>query len=517
VVGETRINGGGNSIAVKGNVAFVTAADTGLHIVDIAEVTTPQRIGGFSTNQQLGPVLIEGDFAFVGAQTGFFTFDIRDARNPVQLRFVSAPPVRDWLVRDGQLYALSGPELRAYDVTEPGNPRQHHRVPLRKEMQGLTVEGAFAYMGGFEQLEIISLKRAANPQSITNFTGTGESQSDVKISGHYAYVTEEAKALHIIDLTAESPKLSGTFTNQNSVATAVMGDFAYIADLQRGITVVDLRDPGNPVPAGFYASGRSQDVVVRGTHLYVANFIDGLLILDISSPADPTFVSQLATARSAVGVVVRDEIAYVSGGSAGLHLVNIGNKANPQLLSTIPGGVVCAEVNGTIVYASLTPNTIAVLDCTYPASPKKIDTLTTRGWAVKMMIDENYLYCAELGGGVEVFDVKNASSPRRVGGNSRYTVTSIAASVDRVYLATRGDGLTESYLYKDAIIGGISRFSPITTLRVEGPPTLSGTLETSSDFIEWTGIESVTFGERVAELLYPGGNAAHQFYRMRVK
>lgn len=515
VVGQTQIDGEINSIKVKENIAFVTAGISGLHLIDFQNKVNPQRIGGFSTSQLLGPVLVFGDLLFVGAQTGFYSFDASDPLNLRELSFTKLRiPVRDWLVEQGKLYVMSGSDLAAYDISDPSKITREHLIPFAHEMQALTIQNGTAFVGGFEQMEIISLTSIANPQSITNISRTGMAGADIAIRGNFAYVTDENDGLHIIDLS--EAQLSATFTNQSSVATALGEEFAYLADLRRGITVVDVRDPGNPTQAGFYNSGRSQDVFLHGTHLYVASFTNDLLILDVTSPTQPAFVSQLPLPGWSLAVVVSDEIAYVSGGNGGLHLVDVRTNESPQLLSTITGAVRCAAVKQKTAYASLIQDKILVLDCSDPKNPRLTETLATREWPVGMTIDGNHLYVAELGGGVEVFDISDALAPRRVGGNSRYIVTRIAAAAERLYLATQGDGFTPAYKFKTPTIEQFSRTDSVSKFRVHGPPKVDAALEFSKDFIEWFEGATLSLGEAPSEVIHSSNVEAHQFYRLRV-
>ena len=123
---------------------------------------------------------------------------------------------------------------------------------------------------------------------------------------------------------------------------------------------------------------------------------------------------------------------------------------------------------------------------------------------------------AELGGGVEVFDISDTLAPRRVGGNSRYIVTSIAAAAGRLYLATQGDGFIPAYKFKTVSIEQFSRTDSISILKIQGPPKVDASLEFTNDFTEWFDGVTLNLGENPSEISKPSSDA-QQFYRVRLR
>ncbi len=64
---------------------------------------------------------------------------------------------------------------------------------------------------------------------------------------------------------------------------AVIGKYAYVADGDTGLRVVDVSTPSAPVEAGFYDTPWSAlRVAVAGGTIYVADSSGGLLILRLT-------------------------------------------------------------------------------------------------------------------------------------------------------------------------------------------------------------------------------------------
>ena len=62
----------------------------------------------------------------------------------------------------------------------------------------------------------------------------------------------------------------------------VNGTIAYAADYQKGLIVVDVSDPSNPIKiAQYFDGGHAYDVEVINKIAYVADRDDGLEIIEI--------------------------------------------------------------------------------------------------------------------------------------------------------------------------------------------------------------------------------------------
>ena len=87
---------------------------------------------------------------------------------------------------------------------------------------------------------------------------------------------------YIFDLETPSAfKLIGQFDSGGTVwGSWVENDIAYIADYSKGLLIVDISDPNNPVLLeSHFDGGAGQDVVVSGGYIYFADRHDGLEIL----------------------------------------------------------------------------------------------------------------------------------------------------------------------------------------------------------------------------------------------
>ncbi len=101
--------GTGGAVALDGNHAFVANFQSGLHVLDISDLTSPSRLGGAQCSGYPRGIALAGGYAYVSAQTsdpnasgvGLQIFD----RSPGNAK----PPVALSIARSGPVLSISWP------------------------------------------------------------------------------------------------------------------------------------------------------------------------------------------------------------------------------------------------------------------------------------------------------------------------------------------------------------------------------------------------------------------------
>ena len=157
---------------------------------------------------------------------------------------------------------------------------------------------------------------------------------------------------------------------------------------------------------------------VAGSYAYVADDDRGLQILDISNPAAPTLAGSYDTRGYAYGVSVVGNYAYVADGVSGLQILNISNPAAPTLVGTYDttGYCLCRERGGQLRLcggrrsAACRSSTSATL----PPRPC-VGTCDTSGYAYGVSVAGNYAYVADGYSGLQILNISNPAAPTLVG------------------------------------------------------------------------------------------------------
>ena len=291
------------------------------------------------------------------------------------------------------------------------------------------------------------------PLHVGGFDTSGQAFG-VAVNGNYAYVADGAAGLQIIDIrNPASPTRVGGFDVWNAVSgvnpnpwgiwgqnsgiaydVAVSGDYAYVADADAGLQIINIRNPARPSrEGGFDTSGQAYGVAVSGDYAYVADNTAGLQIIDIRNPNSPSRVGSFDTTGNAYGVVVSGDYAYVADQSGGLQIIDIRNPASPSRVGGfVLGNAWDVSVSGD--YAYVVGSGLQIIDIRNPASPSRVGSLDNAGVAVA--VSGNYAYVA---GGV--IDIRNPASPSRVGSFTTGNAYGVAVSGDYAYVADRSSGL----------------------------------------------------------------------------
>ena len=113
-------------------------------------------------------------------------------------------------------------------------------------------------------------------------------------------------------------------TTGDASRVAIAGSYAYVADYDSGLAIIDISDPTNPgTPVYADTTGDARGVAVAGSYAYVADSGSGLAIIDISEPTNPGVPVYADTTGYACGVAVAGSYAYVADGSSGLAIIDL--------------------------------------------------------------------------------------------------------------------------------------------------------------------------------------------------
>ena len=167
------------------------------------------------------------------------------------------------------------------------------------------------------------IKGSIDTTGLTSATG-------VYFSGSYAYVADGESGLQVIDIsTPASQAIIGSVNTPISANTPgktmgvhVSDNYAYVAGY--GIygsvfQVIDISTPSSPEIVGSVVLWIS-DIYVSGSYAYVTNG-SGLQVIDISTPSSPAIIGSVDTPSEARGVHVSDSYTYVAFGYGGLTVI----------------------------------------------------------------------------------------------------------------------------------------------------------------------------------------------------
>ncbi|NLH37755.1 MAG: hypothetical protein GX468_06455, partial [Thermotogaceae bacterium] len=100
---------------------------------------------------------------------------------------------------------------------------------------------------------------------------------------------------------------------KNAQSAFTYNNYAYVADGEYGITIIDIADPQTPFKiTSFDTPGFAYSVYVKDNIAYVADGEKGLVIIDVSNVQKPNQLSIVDTPGLACGIYVQDNYAYIA-------------------------------------------------------------------------------------------------------------------------------------------------------------------------------------------------------------
>lgn len=473
---------------------YLTAGPRGLEIWDVADITSPEKLGSlalsyFGVTVPAGPLDLSGTYACISTSWGYLhVVDVSDPTNPVDVGFngQGGNPSTDVFVSGGQVY-LGGPKLSRFLIQPDGSLQLTGQFPYNNPTQSsVFVSGGHAYTTESGDLVVFDVGTSGFP--IVSVTSIGNAR-DVVVSGNIAYVGDGIDGVHVFDVsnpaapveigtelthgasslllngtslhvtgsyrfrvldvsTPTAPSEVGQFVSAGSAYDVdVAGNHAYVASSARGLHVLDISDRTNPVTVGHadVDAGAVLDLSTVGDIVYAASQFAGLRVFDVQDPANPVEIAQHATPDYARGVSADGSHAYVADLSGGLRVFDVGNPAAPVEIGSLAlsgsSNHVC--LRGDVAYVANGDAGLSVVDVSTPAAPALIGTASSAGYTADVFVEADYAYLADFGGGLRVLDVSNPAAPAVAGtwDEPGLTIGGVTVQGGFAYLMDAGEGM----------------------------------------------------------------------------
>ncbi len=302
---------------------------------------------------------------------------------------------------------------------------------------------------------------------------------DVKVSGNYAYLTNDLGILYVIDVSDKNnPKIVGKCPGIDSAnIVIVQDDYAYVSytswiapednESQEaasicGFKIIDIKDKNNPEVAGSYISGEKSrkfvsGMFIKGNYAFLNSTIllentdeSQLEIVDISDKSSPKLAGSCKIEGTPNSIFVQDSYAYINNSyfdyqtkqytqESKLFIVDIKNIKNPKVTGycNIPANSWSIFIKDGFAYTtssimdeetkSYSNSTLQVIDITNKSAPLSKGKCSIPGGAWEIDIKDNFLIISNNEGGINIIDINDASNPKvvnslKTSGNS-YDIT----------------------------------------------------------------------------------------------
>ncbi|MFH1841882.1 MAG: hypothetical protein ABIF77_01630, partial [bacterium] len=280
VVGRLSLPSEGEGVAYLGHYAYVAGAEAGLHVVDIADPANPVMVQTINT--------------------------VKYAERVETIRTFANQTLYDIAL------VVEGTEgITTYDITDPANTESFN--------QGTTaVDGNKLFI---------------------------EEPEDPDEPFH-VYLAESWKGIRVFESSPEFPGLINYFgvfsgTLGYALGVAVKDGYAYVADNEMGLVVLDVRElvyGSVQVVSSCDTDNHAEDIAIIDDYAYVADGEGGLVVFRINGPDEPVKVADLDLNGYNKALVARDNLVCIAAGGGGVHFVDITTPADPIFMGSIVTG-----------------------------------------------------------------------------------------------------------------------------------------------------------------------------------
>jgi parallel beta-helix repeat protein len=455
-IGSYDTSGYAYGVAVSVNTVYIADGWDGVKIVDVTDPKHPVQIGSYKTPGWAFGIAVSGTLAYVAdAFKGLRVVDVSDPAHPAEVgTYEPRGDFRSAVVAGPLIYIADRSwGLRIVNGSNPAQPVQLNSYGFMGNAREVAVMGTYAYVAsGYYGLRVVDMSDPAHPKEV----GTYPTQSyalSVEVVGNYAYVAtgpqSSDRGLHIVDITDPArPNLVGFYPiSPDQVETGgavrgmtVRGGIAYIAN-EHGLLMIDVTNPFAPTWQSFiYLSGvraATVAVAIGGTMAYVAQRDSGFSIVDIANPNSPGLVGIFQTPGPAEGIAVSEGKAYVAAGWAGLCIVDVSNPGQPRELGSYdtPGWAFGVAESGTLAYIADGNAGIQIVDVSDPFTPTLVASHNTSGFAYNTWVVGSSIYVADGEGGLIILEAVPSSVTASGEPGPRREITEEAGKKFRPYRA----------------------------------------------------------------------------------
>lgn len=419
-------------VYVAGNYIWVADLYNGVHVVNYENPENPKYIKGL-TLAGARDIMVDGNDMYVsleGGGVGIIDISSPEDSKPVS-QYTDGNGVEKTVQADGNfLYVASGPAgIRVLDVSDKSHPSyvagwEFNAADADSIL--LLPDKHFLFMTSEKSgLLKIDVTDKSAMREVASYDTPGDAYA-IDVDGGYLYAVDDnagqdpaLEGLRIHQITiynqvVQFPLTGFCKTPRRAGDVYVSADYAYVADGESGLTIIDVSDKSNPAVIGSAdTSGTATGIFVDGTDAYVADGDGGLAIIDVSDTSNPKPVGSLQLGGSASDVLVNGDFAYVADGSQGLLIIDITDKTAPEIAGRVdtPGTAGGIFADGNDIYVADGPQGISIVDVSDAAHPVITGTFKTEGNAVNVSVAGNFAYVVLSGRGVTVLNISDPAQP----------------------------------------------------------------------------------------------------------
>ncbi len=430
------------ALAVAGEHAYVASANAGVQVLWLPASGGVEPIGMADLEGVAEDITYAHGHVYVADEMhGVKVLDVSNAAVPrevsrLDLRrpgFLYSSRALDADPAANRMYVLVGSHVDAIDLSTPSAPQRVGSL----EVDGfyprdVVASGSRAYLAADEQgLQIVDFTDPTSP-SVAGGVVTDEPVATLALDGDFAYLSVgpgmghgyAIDGLAVVDVSnPAAPRLRGTLPDLGwSLDIGAHEGFVFVGTWQRGLKVIDAKDPDAPVEVASRLEGRNWSGMHASAGELVASYegrTDDGGLARYQVDASGGLTSYGATERPAFrgfSVMARGNTAFVAEGNGALSVWHVGGESGLERRATLPFDEAAYRVllDGDVAYVLL-DNTVRAVDITDPMAMRELSSIALKSSSSAFGLDDDIIVANDREQGLTVFDFSDPGAPRRRG------------------------------------------------------------------------------------------------------
>ena len=320
---------------------------------------------------------------------------------------------------DHTLIALEGDStLVTIDIS--GVPTPVQRTALDQPIAAISAAGSNIHiLTNDGSILEVSIKN----REISNFNDLNikTELSKTLLAESSIYALNHNNELTIYPSQAPSGAPMGRYRSSDTVFDFAVADGVAYLGTARGVTLVDVFNPQQPVWLGSHQQlGQVVQIVVTDRLVWARTDDHRLYTLNVDNPAEPTVVAAYRSPAPITAAALTPDRAYVVT-DRGLTAIEFDTR-NPLISNQALdfgqgvnfGGQRRAFIDGDLAYVADWFSGIHIYDLRIPQRPELLTSFHTPGSPKGIVVRDGLAYVADDDHGLQVIDVANPLAPRQV-------------------------------------------------------------------------------------------------------
>jgi hypothetical protein len=304
---------------------------------------------------------------------------------------------------------------------ELGQKKLLTELRLGLDFQDVIIEGSNLFAATGYGLSIFDISNPADPNELGHLATPGEAQALAYDSG-YIFIADGERGLCIVNVkNIRNPLLVGRWEGDVGELHRIRGvaaanNYAYVADELFGLRVIDVKNPAAPREvSNFRTDGYAWKVRLRASQAYILTqaFVKGFQIIDVSDPETPREIGLYEgsdrDAYQPYDLRLAGNYAYIAAYAAGIDIVAITDPANPRSMGEFPTAdkAYGLFVRDNRLFAALSFAGIDAYDLSDPVNPQFLAALDTPDFALEVSANSAAIFVADGFGGLQTMKLSN--------------------------------------------------------------------------------------------------------------